>query len=85
MKRLYSIWHNMKSRCYNSNLDKYKHYGGSGISVCDEWKKDFRAFERWALADGLPLICKKSIQERIIILYIMEKERRLHNGRKCMI
>lgn len=35
-KRLYSIWHNMKSRCYNENVWNYKYYGGKGIVVCDE-------------------------------------------------
>ena len=30
-------------RCYNSNRDGYKYYGGRGISVCKEWL-DFRNF-----------------------------------------
>jgi hypothetical protein len=36
---LYRAWHNMKMRCYNSNVPCYKNYGGRGISVCDEWLK----------------------------------------------
>lgn len=35
--RLYSIWTNMKSRCYNPNVECYKHYGGKGITICEEW------------------------------------------------
>lgn len=35
--RLYSIWTNMKSRCYNENVECYNHYGGKGVVVCDEW------------------------------------------------
>lgn len=36
--RLYSIWSNMKSRCYNPNVDCYKHYGGRGITVDTLWQ-----------------------------------------------
>lgn len=35
--RLYSIWSNMKSRCYNPNVDCFKHYGGKGVTVCEDW------------------------------------------------
>ncbi len=37
MVRLSSIYQNMRSRCYNSNVDCYKHYGGRGISISPEW------------------------------------------------
>ena len=50
-KRLYSIWSNMKTRCYNKNTECYSGYGGRGITVCDEWKK-FEAFRDWALSNG---------------------------------
>lgn len=46
--RLYSIWTNMKTRCYNKNSTGYKNYGGRGIRVCDEWRNDFTAFKKWA-------------------------------------
>lgn len=36
--RLYRIWQDMKSRCYNSGDKVYKHYGDRGIYVCDNWK-----------------------------------------------
>lgn len=50
--RLYSIWCDMKNRCYNPNIKNYKHYGERGIEVCNEWKHNFVEFEKWALANG---------------------------------
>lgn len=34
----------MKGRCYNPNNGSYRHYGGRGITVFDEWRSDFKAF-----------------------------------------
>lgn len=51
-ERLYRIWHNMKSRCYCKSFSRYKYYGGRGITVCEEWKNDFKAFRQWAIANG---------------------------------
>jgi hypothetical protein len=34
----------MKTRCYNRNYRDWQHWGGRGITVCDEWLKDFPAF-----------------------------------------
>lgn len=50
--RLYKIWINMKSRCYNPKVPAYKNYGGRGITVCDEWVNDFNQFKRWAEKTG---------------------------------
>ena len=50
--RLYSIWINMKTRCYNPNTPEYKHYGGRGISICEEWKDNFKNFLDWSLNSG---------------------------------
>ena len=50
--RLYSIWANMKSRCYNPNATHYKRYGGRGIQICDQWRNDFKAFYDWAMNNG---------------------------------
>lgn len=52
MERLYRIWHNMKSRCYNKNFSRYKYYGAKNIKICDEWKNDFSKFKQWALLNG---------------------------------
>lgn len=48
---LYNVWAGMKNRCYNVNSHDYKHYGGRGITVCNEWKHSFPAFLR-DMADG---------------------------------
>jgi hypothetical protein len=40
----YGIWNAMRQRCTNPNSQKWKHYGGRGIKVCDEWLKSFIPF-----------------------------------------
>lgn len=50
--RIYSLWRAMKTRCSNPNTTEWKHYGGKGVSVCDEWKNDFMAFYDWSLRNG---------------------------------
>lgn len=50
--RLFRIWANMKSRCYNPNVRSYARYGGRGITVCEEWLKDFQTFFQWAVTHG---------------------------------
>jgi hypothetical protein len=50
--RLYRIWNGMKQRCFNQNHPRYDDWGGRGISVCDEWKNDFRLFYDWAMNNG---------------------------------
>ena len=50
--RLYSIWLNMKQRCYNPNSASYKSYGFRGIKMHKDWINDFKAFERWAICNG---------------------------------
>lgn len=49
--RLYTIWKNMKQRCYNPKRNRYKWYGAKGIQVCEEWH-DFLPFMEWSLANG---------------------------------
>ena len=50
--RLYGVWLNMRSRCYNKNVRSYANYGKRGVTVCDKWKNDFAAFRDWALSTG---------------------------------
>lgn len=42
--RVYTIWNNMKQRCFNKENPSYKNYGGRGISMEPEFVKDFVEF-----------------------------------------
>ena len=50
--RLYRIWYGMVKRCTDPKYHDYNTYGAKGISVCDQWQKDFHIFEQWALQNG---------------------------------
>ena len=50
--RLYRIWANMKTRCYNTRDPHYKNWGARGIEVCEEWRDDFTTFRDWAKSNG---------------------------------
>lgn len=41
---LYIVWCGMKARCSNPQTDRFKDYGGRGISVCERWNDSFPAF-----------------------------------------
>lgn len=63
--RAYSIWMNMRNRCFNEKTPAYKWYGARGVTVCPQWN-DFAAFlgdmgsppsdshslDRWPNKDG---------------------------------
>lgn len=51
-KRLYNVWTSMKERCYNPNSTFFKDYGGRGIYICEEWRVNYSAFHKWAMANG---------------------------------
>ena len=40
---LFSLWRQMWRRCANPKAADFKHYGGRGITVCNEWR-DFWKF-----------------------------------------
>ena len=50
--RLYRIWANMKTRCFNPNDPHFPRWGGRGITVCDEWKDNFGLFYQWSMSHG---------------------------------
>lgn len=50
--RLYNIYCGMIGRCRNEKNPAYKYYGKRGITVCEEWQKDFVVFKDWAFANG---------------------------------
>lgn len=49
---LNKVLNSMKQRCYNENDKGFKYYGGRGISICNEWLNDFKAFYNWAIENG---------------------------------
>lgn len=51
-ERLYMVWCAMKERCSNPNNNRYRHYGGRGIVVCEEWKSNYATFREWAMQNG---------------------------------
>jgi hypothetical protein len=40
----YRIYKGIKARCYNKNNHAYKHYGGRGIKVSEEWLASYKSF-----------------------------------------
>lgn len=49
---LHGVWQRMKGCTSSPTHHDFKHYGGRGIRVCDEWFHDFKAFYDWAMANG---------------------------------
>jgi len=49
---MYDTWVNMKQRCFNPLNTSYENYGGRGISVCDEWRYDFKTFHDFFIGIG---------------------------------
>lgn len=74
--KIYKVYHNMKSRCFNPKASEYKDYGGRGITICDEWlgKYGFERFAEWAFSNGWDE--RKSAKEQTI-------ERNDVNGNYC--
>lgn len=50
--RLYPIWLEIKQRCFNTKNSSHEIYGLRGITICDEWKDDFKAFYDWSIENG---------------------------------
>lgn len=42
--KVYYVWNSIIGRCENPNNPGYKNYGGRGISICKEWRSDFKLF-----------------------------------------
>lgn len=52
--RIYTIYQQMKARCYKKYSPKYMSYGGRGISICEEWlgENGFQNFYEWSMKNG---------------------------------
>lgn len=48
----YRTYRGMLDRCYNPSASSYQWYGAKGVTVCDEWKDNPKAFVDWAVANG---------------------------------
>lgn len=86
--RPYIIWHGMKQRVLNPNSEKFHHYGGRGITICDKWL-EFQGF--WEdMKDGyksnltLDRIDVNSNYEKINCRWITQHEQ-LNNKRTNII
>ena len=49
---LYTVWRGMKQRCFCDTDPNYEYCGRRGIGMCDEWRRDFSSFFKWAIANG---------------------------------
>lgn len=49
--KLWYVWNDMRYRCEKSYHHAYNHYGGRGISVCEEWH-NYINFRNWAINNG---------------------------------
>lgn len=50
--KLYRVWDGIVQRCCNPKAKNYHNYGGRGISMCQEWRDSFSAFEEYCLSHG---------------------------------
>ncbi|MCW3052399.1 MAG: hypothetical protein JWN14_1569 [Chthonomonadales bacterium] len=46
--RLHNIWRGMKQRITDVNHKDYQYNGACGVTICDEWRKDYWTFHDWA-------------------------------------
>ena len=42
--KVYSVWAQMKQRCYNPKRRSYVSYGLKGVTICERWKGSFENF-----------------------------------------
>lgn len=47
----YTLWCNIKQRCYNINHDQFKDYGGRGIKMYEPWINSYEAFRDWIITN----------------------------------
>ena len=50
--KLFNVWQTMKQRCYYPKNKDFNNYGARGITVCDEWKNNFKSFYTWAIENN---------------------------------
>lgn len=50
--RLRMIYRSIVGACEDPRNIKYDKFGAKGARVCDEWRNDFKAFEKWSMEHG---------------------------------
>ena len=50
--RIRYVYYDMIKRCYKPEDAHYDRYGARGITVCNEWRNDCKAFYKWAKENG---------------------------------
>lgn len=50
--RLYEVWASMRKRCLVPSCPDFPRYGGRGVTICDQWLRDYGAFRAWAVTHG---------------------------------
>lgn len=50
--KLRRVYYSMISRCHHENDKVYKYYGGRGVKVCIEWRRNPQKFFDWAINNG---------------------------------
>ena len=50
--RAYQIYRGIITRCYNPSDRSYQYYGAKGVTICDIWKDNPKAFVEWAISTG---------------------------------
>lgn len=50
--RLYEVWASMRKRCLVPSCPDYPRYGGRGVTICDQWLRDYGVFREWAVTNG---------------------------------
>ena len=48
---IYTLWTNMRRRCYNEESKSFGDYGQRGIVMCDAWKNNSTAFMDYILQE----------------------------------
>jgi len=55
-RKLYQVWLDIHSRCYNENTKCYDSYGGRGIKIAKSWHRDnaqgLSNFVKWSKENG---------------------------------
>ena len=83
----YAVWREMMRRCTNVNSDNYYAYGGSGVTVCEEWN-DYNNFVTY-----LPYISQYEKWLRFPTLYQLDKDylqqdiphdKRIYSAQTCI-